>query len=505
MSRISLDDEFQNSIQSVLEGGVLFIAGKFLYNALTLALNFILATSLGPVLYGLFAYAETIVAIFTIVSRLGSADAILRFIPEYTRDPNKQNQITTIALFTSGIFGVSISFGLYFIAPIVSKLTLESTLFISVLRVLAIVILFNTITNLIATTFRAVERMRITVGINHFATPGMRLLGVTLALLVGFSIVQVVFAIVLSTAIVTVISGVILVRYSDFEISLPRDSNLVFDYYNFALPVMLKSFGSIITRRVDILMVGWLLTGQIVGIYRISILISGMIALPLLAFNQLLPPIVSRLNAEGKTETLESLYQTITRWGVTISLPIVLVGAIYSEELLSIFGESYSIGSTILILFVIAQFANVAVGAAGYMLLMTDHQYVNLANEMLLGLINIGLNYILISQFGIVGAAVATVAVLVGINVIRILELSYLEDIVPYNIQILKPLTAGVLAALPMVGLRWVVSGNILLTIGSLVGGITFLGALFIFGIEDTDRGVIFELIRNMMAVAGYE
>jgi O-antigen/teichoic acid export membrane protein len=108
-----------------------------------------------------------------------------------------------------------------------------------------------------------------------------------------------------------------------------------------------------------------------------------------------------------------------------------------------------------------------------------------------MGLLNIVLNYVLILEFGIIGAAVATAGVLGIINIARVVEVYYFEGLMPYSLKVIKPLVAFVLALVVMRTVSTRLSGIPLIFAGSVIGTIVFFGALYVFGIETRDKQFI--------------
>lgn len=167
---------------------------------------------------------------------------------------------------------------------------------------------------------------------------------------------------------------------------------------------------------------------------------------------------------------------------------------VYRADVLRVFGESFVLGTEVLLIFTLAQVVNSAAGPSGLVLMMTDHQYVNLVNQWVFGVMNIVLNYVLIRELGLIGAATATGIVLVGINLVRIIEVWYLEGLFPYNLSFWKPIVAAGLVTLVMKGLETVFDGYLLLAVGGTVGPLMFLVLLWQFGIENEVR----ELFRGL-------
>lgn len=481
------ESEDSGPLQAISKGASLFFVGKIVSNGLGFVFNLILTQTLGAALYGIYTYGNSIMGFLIVLARLGTGKSLLRFIPAHDDDARGRNSVTGLAYLTA-LFG-SILFGasLFIVAPIISEYTLNDPLLVDVLRILALVLPFNTVINLTNAVFRALEKLEYQILVSNVIEPLVRIVAVLTALALGYSLVGAVAAIAIGT--VLTLSVALSFLYSKTEIRPAGDRSHVnvSEFYDFSLPLTLKDLGQKLYTRVDILMVGFFLTGSAVGIYRISILVATLLTLPLAGVNQLFPPIASDLYADGNLDELESTYSVVTRWVFTLVLPAALAMVLYSAELLRLFGDEFTGGTVILSLFVIAQLTNCAVGPSGFLLMMTDHQYLNMTNQWLLGILNVALNYLFILEYGFIGAAVATAGTLTLINIVRVIEVWYTERIVPYSLKYWKPLVAGGLSALVMLGWRPVLTGYPLLIAGSLSGLLVFVATLFFAGVEQED------------------
>ncbi|WP_248516899.1 flippase [Salinarchaeum laminariae] len=476
------------SLRVISQGASLHFGGKIASNLLKFVLNLLLTRMLGSALYGVYTYANTLAGFFMVLARLGTGKSILRFLPANVDDPARQNWITAMAYLTALVSSVLIGGVIFVFAPLINELTLGQSELVVALRIFAIALPFNTAINLTNAIFRGLERLDFQIIIKDFTEPVLRIIAVGFAFALGYSLVGVVAATAIGAVLTVSVALSILYSQTDIRPTGARSSGSVREFYNFSLPLTLKDLGRKLYTRVDILMVGLFLSGSSVGIYRVSILLSSFLTLPLSGINQLFPPIASNLHSNGERDELEDVFQTITRWTFTIVIPPALALVVFSHEALQIFGDGFSGGSSVLILFAVAQFTNCAVGPSGFLLMMTDHQYVNLANQWTLGLSNLILNYLFILQFGFVGVAVATAGSLIAINVVRVIEVWYLEGITPYSSSFLKPIGAGIISAPAMTAWTFALSGYPLLFIGSASGLIVFATAMVLFGFEDKDK-----------------
>jgi O-antigen/teichoic acid export membrane protein len=340
--------------------------------------------------------------------------------------------------------------------------------------------------------------MEYNVAISSVVRPLLRLVFIGGAVLLGFSLYGAVAGMVVAGGLTFVIAmAVLLKRTSLAGIESPTRAEAI-EYYNFSVPLTFSQLGNFLYNRIDILMIGYFLASSDVGVYNISVMLAGLLVLPLQAFNQMFPPIASKLYHDDEREQLDSVYTTITRWTFSLSLFPAIITVAFSTEILGFFGPEFTRGQLILILFVFAQLTNAAVGPSGFLLMMTDHQYLTLLNHLSSGVLNAVLNVVLILEFGFVGAAMATASVLVGINILRIIEVWYFEGLFPYSLSYYKPIVAGILSSLAIYLLTIPLNGFPLLVSGALLGGVVFLGILYLLGIEESERKMFEDLISRM-------
>jgi O-antigen/teichoic acid export membrane protein len=260
---------------------------------------------------------------------------------------------------------------------------------------------------------------------------------------------------------------------------------------------MFSRAGSVLYTRVDVFMVGFLLSSEAVGFYNIGFLVSSVVTLPLVGLSQIFTPIASRLYEADDYEGLDSIYSTVTRWAFTVSLFAALFAIVYAREILALFGPAIVRGAPVLQLFALGQLLNAAVGPSNYLLMMTNHERLSFINHWVFGVANVILDYVFIHKFGFVGAAFATAGILALLNIVRWLELRYLEGLSPYSYRYYKPLVAGFVAAIVLYFSRFLASGIQSLVVGGVLSGLAFVLALYALGIEQDDKEFFGRLLNR--------
>jgi len=500
MSDDVVPDEELDALQSVSHGAVLSVGGVSLQKLLLFLLNLVLTAALSVGLYGVYALGNRITKILLQFGGLGSNAALVRFLPEYRDDPGRQDRIIGIAYATATVVSVALGAAVFLSAGRVNAMTIGHPAFPPVLRLFAVVLPFDVFSRLLAFLFRALEMPRYQVLITRVLRPGGRLVAAGVAVLLGLSVAGVVGALAVAAAVVAGIALWLSIVRTGLRPSFSADRGEAAEFYNHAGPNTLSRFGKIFQSRIDVILVGFLLSADAAGIYNIAFFVTSIIAIPLLAFNQLLPPIASKLYADGKHATLNAVYSNVTRLVLTGTMMLAVTGLVYRVELLSLFGTEYARGSLVLATFVVGRIVANGAGATGWLLLMTDHQYLRMVNSWILGALNLAFSYYFVLEFGIIGAALGTAGSLALVNLVRLAQLWYLEGLQPYDARYLKPLTAAAAMAATMLALRSVFSGRLLLLVGTVAGLVTFGAVLSALGIEPRDRrlvGALFEQYRT--------
>lgn len=491
MSEESASSTYFESLQSIFSGASVFVTGQAFVKLAGFAINALLIRVLGPGLYGVYSYAKTFIDVSNTVTTLGSDLAVLRFLPAFESDQARQNRVLGAASIASLLGSILVAGGLFVLAPIINQYTLTHPMFTDALRVFALALPFDTFSKLVSGTFRGIEMPTYQVFVAKILRPVLRFVAIAFALLIGFSLIRTIGTLVFASIAIFGLASVVLFHRTALRPALPSSLSEIYEFFNYSVPMVFSRAGSVLYNRVDVFMVGTLLTSEAVGFYNIGFLVSSIVALPLTGLSQIFTPIASRLFESEDNDSINSIYSTVTRWSFTISLFAALFTVVYARQILALFGPSVVRGAPVLQLFAIGQLLNAATGPNDYLLMMTDHERLSFINHWIFGVLNIILDYIFIREFGFVGAAFATASILSLLNIVQWLEVRYLEGFSPYSRQYYKPFAAGLVSIFILFFLRYNTSGIQSLVIGGFLGGLTFLSTLYILGIEEDDKEFI--------------
>nr|WP_232833778.1 oligosaccharide flippase family protein [Saliphagus sp. LR7] len=498
--REEVPDDEREALLTIARGAVITSGGISGQRALTTGLEIILARGLGPTAYGVYAMAWRIAQLLSRIVTFGSVPSLQRYVPGYKDAPQRQSGVVGLAYATTILFGFGLAVSIWISAARINELTVDHPSFVSTIRWFGILVGVLGVIMVVSGTFRAVGSARGEVIFNKLLRPGVRLICASAALSLGYSVVGVAGAIVLGIGILAVLAVPLTIRSTGIMPSMRGARNEARQFYKYAAPVAMSSLGKIFQSRIDVLLVGALLTTVAAGIYNALLVLIAIAWIPLRSFNQLLPPVASDLYANDRIELLNSIYTSVTRLIITTLIPILAVFLVYGEEFLTLFGPTYTQGYIPLVVYLGGVFVGSAVGATGWLMMMTDHQYARMILDWFLAVLNVVLTYLFIVQFGLVGAALGTSLAISVQNGIQVLLLRRFEGLWPFDRTFLTPIAAGGITLLVMVGVRMSVSGRFAVVIGSIGGLVTYVLALHVLGIDPRDRLVVRELLDQYQA-----
>ena len=185
------------------------------------------------------------------------------------------------------------------------------------------------------------------------------------------------------------------------------------------IPLALISGVQLLNTHIDMLLVGLMLTDAEVGFYRVAVQLASLVIFGLAAINLVLHPYIAGLYAERDFQKLQALATNSARAILLFALPPVFVFVFFGEWALRvIFGDDYTAASLALAILCLGQLVNAAMGSVGALLNMTGHERDTMRGMAIALGINIVLNLVLIPLFGIAGAAAATAASFVVWNIL---------------------------------------------------------------------------------------
>ncbi len=173
-------------------------------------------------------------------------------------------------------------------------------------------------------------------------------------------------------------------------------------------PMALSAVAYFIMQSVDIIILTAYEGYDKVAYYSIAVKLATVTALALMSVNIVVAPKIAEIYNNNDHGKLNKLIKDSSRIIFSISIPILAILFVFSELMLSFFGENYVLAKDALSILLAAQFFSSICGPGAIYLNMTGKQQ-KLNKILIAGLfINVILNFVLIPSYGIEGAAIAT-------------------------------------------------------------------------------------------------
>ncbi|WP_049985936.1 flippase [Halobellus rufus] len=478
------------SIADRLATGVKATLGaNLLYSAANGVLMIVLARYLlTPDAFGLLHYALSIIASVAILGTLGLPSAAARYVTEFSETaPERVRYVVRFAL--GGIVVLSITVGT---ALTVAGPQIATRLNDPALAPLLVLGVGYVVTNALYSTFnrlfQSVNRVDWSARLKTVSGVA-RLLGAVGFVLAGFGAAGALGGYLVGFGLAAALGAVVFYRrsYAQFPPSGDVGSGLRRRILEYSVPLTATRGANILYQRVDTFLVGSLLGPAAVGYYTIARQVSEFGAIPANSVGYTISPTVGEQYASEDLARARRVYEMSLRHILLLYVPgavgLVLVAR---PTVTQLFGSQYTGAVPVLQVM------------AGFMLVTAINKvtsdgldFLGRAREraiakVVTAVVNVGLNVVLITTVGVVGAAIATVITfsaytLTNVYIIHdeldldvrglgrlLVGVTAITAVMAGVVRLLVPLVSGIVSLLLVVGVGVVVWG-VLATLGGLL------------------------------------
>ena len=366
---------------------------------------------LGPDRFGLLAYSQSIVSIFMAISTLGLANGGVLLKELVGNSKKKDLLLGTVFYLTmaASLLMISIVFGVLVFLP-----DDQSNILI---LIISFSIFFQNISIIIIDYFQLKVLSKY---VTYCSSIGFIFSSILKVSLIYFELELIFFAYaLLFDSIILSIGLVYFYKRQGLSISKWKfDPVIAKKFLKAAVPLTLITISAFVYTRIDQIMIKHMLDNEAVGNYAAAITVSELFYfIPAIILSSVFPKIVEvrSSNKDRYMDLLENMYRLVL-W---IALPIAAGMYFFSDLIVSIlFGSQYTQASEILaILSWSIVFSSVS--AVFIKILYIEGFEKKYLYKYLFGvIINTVLNYFLIKEYGVRGAAMATLITLFAVSYI---------------------------------------------------------------------------------------
>jgi O-antigen/teichoic acid export membrane protein len=171
-----------------------------------------------------------------------------------------------------------------------------------------------------------------------------------------------------------------------------------------------------------------------------------------------------------------------------LSIPAFIALVLFTPRLLEFFGPAYPAAASITIILAVGKFVDAATGPCAMMLNMSGRVALNMADNIVVLALNIGLNLWLIPELGIVGSAIAWAISLAVVNLVRVAQVRMTMGMLPFGAGMAKGVLAGA-GALTVTQLTLlVIPPRLGFELGLVVLLLSYAGLILLLGLTHDDR-----------------
>lgn len=360
-----------------------------------------IARYLGPEKFGMLNYAISFVYLFGAIAGLGLRSILVR---ELVKGKNERaNQLLGTGFILQTLGAIVLVFTVNASGSLINN---EGVYFYLVLFI-SLGVLFQSF-QVIDFYFQSKVLSKHTVKVNIIVIAVINLFKIYLifinADLLYFALVYLVESIILAIGFVLVYKKQ---KFNIFDWKF--DKSLAFSLLKDSWPLMLSGIVVNIYMKIDQVMIKYFLGATEVGLYAVAArLVEAWYFIPTILSASLSPAVI---NAHKKSlklfnQRLISLYSLYTWLSIVITLFMVISASFLITFL---FGEEYSGGITTLQIYALSTIATFVGMATSQYLIAKNLTKISFYRTLIGMIVNVILNIILIPNYGIEGAALATV------------------------------------------------------------------------------------------------
>jgi O-antigen/teichoic acid export membrane protein len=207
---------------------------------------------------------------------------------------------------------------------------------------------------------------------------------------------------------------------------------------NFGLFVFVGGASVMIVTRIDMMMIGSMLDLEQVAFYTVAFFIGNAIKVPGKSIGAISIPLVAKAWEKKDYKQIQTLYTKSSINQLIIGGVLFLCIWLNVDEIFSLLPTKFQGGKWVVFYIAIAQLFSMANGINGTIIVNSKYYRYDLYTNVILVFVTIVTNYLLIPEYGIDGAAMATAISVLLFNLIRLILIKVNMNMHPFNLRTIK-------------------------------------------------------------------
>lgn len=233
-----------------------------------------------------------------------------------------------------------------------------------------------------------------------------------------------------------------------------HDHRLRRDFWSFSAVRGVSATVEILLEWADVILVGALTSAEAAGVYAVVTRCARAGEVVQQAARVAVGPQVSAALARGAVREASEIYGLVTAAMIWMAWPFFIVLAVFSDSVLTIFGEGFAEGATALTVLSVAMALATAAGTVQTILLMGGRSSWQLGDKAAALAVNLVLDLVLVPGWGIEGAAVAWAVTILLDTALVVYQVQWLMGLRPAgrHLRVAAALSVTVVGAIAVGG-----------------------------------------------------
>lgn len=418
---MSATKEKKTKFSELIKGGSITLIIKLLGMGFGYLAMLFITNTYGADEWGIYTLCLTVLSISVLLPKFGFDNSLVRIITELKLH-NDDLEIKKV-IYKSITISILLSLVIILIINIFSE-SIVKDLFkkpelLPMIRLISFAIIPFTLVAIMSAFFQALKKTALFI---LFQTALINIFFLILLVLCYYLEYEIVIfkLYFISICLTLLVSLFLYISIAKKATNLSVTKKVSYNYksiINVSAPMLLSSSFALFMGWSDIIMLSIYKTTADIGVYDSALRLATFSGISLIAINAVVTPKFVEYYSKKDFLGLKDVVQKSTRLIFFTATPVLLILIVFSKEILSLFGDEFTIGYMALIFLCVSRFINAISGSVGYIMQMTDNQMIYQRVIFIAFLINVLLNFILIPKYSFTGAAFASAVAMIFWNV----------------------------------------------------------------------------------------
>lgn len=438
-------------VKSLFKGGAIVFLGLVFSKLIGLVYRVLLGRFLGPEAYGIISVMIAVFSVAAIIAYVGIPQGVQKYIADFRGKNDIAGQVgaARIGLIMVTASSVVTGLALFLLAPWIATEIFNDPRTLWPIRFVALVLPLRGFRKVFTSITEGYEKMQYKVYALHFYANITKVLLTAIVIWLGYGYLEVagVFAFAYGTAFIVAGYFAYKMLPEAFKPGIKGryETKKMFSH---SWPLFAAGLLTVVAGYIDTFMLQAFLGSREVGLYNAAYPFAALITVGGSIFGSIYLSNASKLYGQGKSDEMSSAYRLIVKWISLVTIPLFLILFMFPVEILQIFGSEYLEMDSVLRVLSVGFLASAIIGPVNRTLQAVERTRINLYITLFTGTSNIGLNYLLIPIYEVIGAAVATAATFILAFIVKFAIIYKITGRQPFRATIGKIIFSGTAAAI---------------------------------------------------------